>query len=208
MNKTVAPQKSARRLYLPRPARRLGQQLLAQQCWCWGQDVRHPEGNLLLQYGFERQRPPHEQSGATTYILRAMPDHCVALWGFGFWYGQIGRGAIFIGRFAFEPRFSTHTKPPLPVWMPSQLSELSAPASTCERRLARELLQKALCWIAGYESWCIQQTDLEYRRRCLEAWAQPYLPPEQVATAWKNLAHGLSLSRCDTPDYIALSTTV
>ncbi|HVF09872.1 MAG TPA: hypothetical protein VNA16_03670 [Abditibacteriaceae bacterium] len=62
-------------------ARALGKRLLAQQCWCWGQDVRYVEGNLLLRYGFERRRAPQWQSGATTYLLRHLPDRVIALWG-------------------------------------------------------------------------------------------------------------------------------
>lgn len=207
MNKPVLASNQPRRLYLPRATRRLGQQLLTQQCWCWGQDVRRPEGNLLLQYGFERQRPPHGESGATTYILRASSKRYVALWGFGFWYGESGSGAIFVGRFAFEPRFSAHSEPPLPIWMPSQLNEIPAPASTCQRRVARELLKDALRWAAGYEEWCIEHTGLDYRRRCLEAWSQPFLPPEQVAASWENVARSLSVSRRTTHDYAGLSTT-
>ena len=27
---------------------------MEQQVWCWGRDVEYPDGNLLMQYGFER----------------------------------------------------------------------------------------------------------------------------------------------------------
>ena len=51
---------------------RRGSALLNQQCWFWGQDVRRAEGNLLLELGFQRQRPPEEQQGCTQYT-RAQP---------------------------------------------------------------------------------------------------------------------------------------
>ena len=188
----TTPLRRPRRLYLPRETRRLGKALLTQQCWCWGQDVRHPEGNLLLRYGFERQRPPQGESGATTYWLRLLPNSFVALWGFGLWYGEAERGAIFVGRFDFAPRFSAEYALPLPVWLPAQLGEVAVPASTHERRLARELLQRSLNWVATYEQWAMDNTGLEYRRRCLEAWSQEYLPPEQVAATWQNVAQSVS----------------
>ena len=57
--------------------------LLDQQMWCWGCDIRHGEGNVLLQYGFSRWRPPEGTLGSTAYQLEAPPSRQVVLWGFG-----------------------------------------------------------------------------------------------------------------------------
>ena len=65
---SIPPAAPPRRLYMGKRVRRLGQSLLTQQCWCWGRDVTRPDGNLLLQYGFTRHRPPGQERGATTYI--------------------------------------------------------------------------------------------------------------------------------------------
>jgi hypothetical protein len=42
--------------------------------WCWGQDIRRPEGNLLLASGFERHRPPPDVAGNRRYVLRGATD--------------------------------------------------------------------------------------------------------------------------------------
>lgn len=190
-----SPRGKPRRLYLPGETRRLGKSLLTQQCWCWGQDVRRPEGNLLLEFGFERRRPPHGESGATAYLLRLLPNCVVTLWGFGMWYGECDRGAIFVGRFDFEPKLSLCAEPPLPIWTPKQLSALPVPRTSIERRLTRELLTDALCWAADYERWAIEKTGLPYRKRCLEAWSQRFLPPENVVESWALVAQNVSPRR-------------
>lgn len=59
-----------------------GAELMHQQCWCWGQDVRRPEGNLLLENGFERTRAPEDVSGSFRYWLERNGTR-LALWGFG-----------------------------------------------------------------------------------------------------------------------------
>ena len=187
--------KTPRRLYLPRATRRLGQQLLTQQCWCWGQDVRCESGNLLLQYGFERHRPPDGESGATTYLLRLLPDRVLALWGFGLWYGECDCGGIFVGRFDFEARFSARETPPLPVWTPHQLADVPVPCDACRRRAARHLLSRAAGWIADYERWILAQRGLEYRRACLENWSQDFIAPEAMAPSWQRVQHDLAARR-------------
>ena len=72
-----------RRLSLPREARFAARELLAQQCWCWGRDVKRAEGNLLLEYGFTRKRAPQNEPDATNYTLRC-GSATLRLWGFGF----------------------------------------------------------------------------------------------------------------------------
>lgn len=74
---------------------RQGQELLHQQCWNWGRDIVRPEGNLLLEAGFVKQRPPEGIAGSTRYALRLADGGCWMLWGFGFFYAtpELGQGA-------------------------------------------------------------------------------------------------------------------
>ena len=51
------------------PRRRKGQELLHQQCWNWGRDIVRSEGNLLLEAGFLKRRPPGEEAGSSCYTL-------------------------------------------------------------------------------------------------------------------------------------------
>ena len=65
------------------------------------QNGKREAGNLLLQYGFSRQRPSEGESGATTCNLKLLPNAHISFWGFGLFYGEIGQGGVFIGRFNF-----------------------------------------------------------------------------------------------------------
>ena len=87
---------------LPSSLQKRGKVLLNQQCWLWGQDVRRPEGNLLLERGFERLRPPEEAGGATQYTLFLTNDLRVRLWGFGMYFG--GVQGVYVNRYEFVPR--------------------------------------------------------------------------------------------------------
>ena len=55
-----------RRLHLPGGFRKRGQQLLEQQCWLRGQDVRHAGFWLTA----STARPPQNIVGASAYQLR------------------------------------------------------------------------------------------------------------------------------------------
>lgn len=46
-----------------------GAELMHQQCCCWGQNVRRPEGTLLIEYGFQRSSSPEGISGSSRYWL-------------------------------------------------------------------------------------------------------------------------------------------
>lgn len=188
---------------MPRGFRARGQQLLEQQCWLWGQDVRHAGGNLLLQYGFDRARPPQKIVGASAYQVRLLPDEhhaherVVALWGFGLWYGEWAPdgneiGGIFIGRGNFEPCWSARALPPQSAWSPAPIhAATGAPQGWNERRLARALLGGALAWIADYEDWALARHGHAERIRHLEAWQsgrRAPIAPDELAGAWRAMA--------------------
>jgi hypothetical protein len=66
-------------IVLPEPIRRRGAELLHLQCWLWGCDIRRAEGNLLLAYGFSRQRPPSGAAGSSAYLMALESGVCVVL---------------------------------------------------------------------------------------------------------------------------------
>lgn len=176
-----------RRLSLPKGARRLGLQLMAQQCWCWGQDCKCHSGNLLVERGFERMPPPSGEGGATTY-WRQESQCCIGLWGFGLYFGRPDGTGIFLGRFDFAPRLMS-APPTLPIWSPVPLQEASRlPQNRAERLEARQLLSESLQWIADYERWVTTRRGLDYRQKCLENWPQKALDASQIADLWTNLS--------------------
>ena len=87
---------TTKRYALPPHVKKRGAALLEQQMWCWGQDIRCPEENLLLRYGFTRVRSPEGISGSSASMLPQDDDHTMTLWGFGLFYAQRSIGGIFI----------------------------------------------------------------------------------------------------------------
>ena len=55
--------------------------LLHQQLWCFGKDIKVPNKNLLVNYGFKQVRLPKEITGSTNYICRTS-EATLVLWAF------------------------------------------------------------------------------------------------------------------------------
>ena len=69
--------------------------LLSQQAWCWGRDIQRPEGNWLLEIGFDRIEPPADRKNCSSvYSLQLPRGRCVVLRGFGAFYGDRRRGGL------------------------------------------------------------------------------------------------------------------
>ena len=174
------------RVYLPAPVQRQGRILLNQQCWLWGQDVRRAEGNLLLDFGFERLRAPEEITGSSQYTLALDKNDFLRLWGFGLFYG-CERGGIYINRYDFTPRLAWATRKG---WQSAEeMRSLPAASDTL-------LLEKAIGWIADYEQWVLKNYGKVYRTACLAGWGKCGLPDSGLPAAWKALARELAL--CST----------
>ncbi len=48
--------------------KKFGELLLHHQCWFFGRDILHPDGNLLVQYGFKRYKAP-KKTGTNRYRI-------------------------------------------------------------------------------------------------------------------------------------------
>lgn len=164
-----------------------GATLLHQQCWCWGQDVRRPEGNLLLEYRFERVRPPEGIDGSSRYTFKR-DDTTIVLWGFGVGYSAESRGGIYVNRYCFVPRWLAEPSALEAVWQASQMAGVPRPRSRREIRRSRRLLQSLMRWIAGYEFWVANTQRMEYRRATLAQWPHAGVPPDRLGVEWELLA--------------------
>ena len=61
--------------------------LLSQQIWCWGRDILRPEGNWLLEMGFQRLEPPtDDRKTSSVYCLEIPNNRRVVLRGYGVFY--------------------------------------------------------------------------------------------------------------------------
>lgn len=171
---------------IPTALRRRARILLNQQCWLWGQDIRRPEGNALIEYGFARTRPPEGQKGSNTYLLRR-PDGTALLWAFGFFYHRAGEGGVFLPRFAGTPRLARFAGLPGAVWSATQL-DCRPPRGVWQWSRARQLFVPALRWLAEYERWVRAARGLGYRRACVESWKQTQTSAASLPEQWEALA--------------------
>jgi hypothetical protein len=173
---------------LPSELRRRGTSLLNIQGWCWGRDICRAEGNLLLQHGFERHRPPAGKLGSSAYTLHLDAARSVVLWGFGLFYRDVEYGAVYLPRAGFTPQLMSSRGLPSQVWEMAQLPPVFVPANVQDWRCLFVLLNSALAWIADYECWVVAHCGIEYRSRCLSEWKRATLPASEIATGWQQLA--------------------
>lgn len=172
----------------PRALRQQTQELFHQQCWCWGADIRHPPGNLLLEHGFTRTRYTGRGAGSSRYHRVVGIGTSVFLWGFGAAYAVVGSGAVFVDRYE-----------PTPLLIPSvdacQTWHRREEAHGCriprswEDANRRRLLFTALCrWIASYERWVTHYAGEAHRVSVLAEWKDVVSPASEIARAWRLLA--------------------
>lgn len=159
------------------------QALMHQQCWCWGQDVRRAEGNLLLERGFLRYRPPEEGSGATHYALRLDCASDLSLWGFGVAIAVRGIGSLYLNRYQMTPCFGLMDRLTGPIYRPEELSVVASIFDSRTRRLSWLARQ----WIADYEDWVLDELGLAYRMETLRTWHEPVIDPTTVPDLWRSL---------------------
>ena len=169
---------------------RLGRELLDQQMWCWGRDIRHSEGNVLCRYGFLPLPPPAPDHGSTAYIFSQGSELTIVLWGFGIFCScrDVEHVGLFLKRYDFAPRLTPTAAPPQAVWAPEQLRDLRDPHTPSERTCLQSLFGATLHWIASYEQWVIHRLGLDYRRRCVAGWSRAVVAAEAMAAAWTQLA--------------------
>jgi len=170
--------------------RRQGQRLLHQQCWNWGRDIVRPEGNLLLEAGFLKRRPPEGETGSTCYTLELPDGDSLLLWGFGLMYRTPRQGCVYLNRYQFRPDWLPLEAVQEPIWRPDRIPAPQTPPSP---RVPVELTAAAARRIADYEERTLARCGLEYRCAVLREWKQPAkrLPPETLPQAWRELAEAI-----------------
>lgn len=169
--------------------------LLSQQAWCWGQDVLRPEGNWLLEIGFDRIEPPADRDDCSSvYVFELPRGGCVVLRGFGVFYGDQDRGGVFLPRYEFQPRYTPQATFDCPPWSDSDLPKLDPPSDS-QRNVCASLVLDAIDWIRDYEVNIASQLGIEYRRQTLMRWnngERLFTPAERVASAWRELSFCIS----------------
>lgn len=171
---------------LPCDVRRDGDRLFDVAMWCLGQDVRCPDGNVLLRHGLVREPRPPGVEGQSAYQGRLADGGRLTLWGFGALCDMCG-AAIFVPRDGFVPRWVERTCGS--VFRVEDVGPRRDAASGAERRAARAGLALLADWLAEYEAWVARDVGLAWRRECLAARrkASP-IPAEELSNAWRRMA--------------------
>tara|TARA_B100000519_G_scaffold183557_1_gene177290 strand:+ start:559 stop:1179 length:621 start_codon:yes stop_codon:yes gene_type:complete len=164
--------------------------LLSQQIWCWGRDILRPEGNWLLQMGFQRIEPPtDERKTSSVYCLEIPNDRCVILRGYGVFYGDSKLGGVFLPRYEYVPKYTEHSTLKTPPWKSSDLPELKPPTKA-QKTEYRTLVLDLIDWIRNYEQDIIDKLGVEYRRYSLEGWdngKRTIIPVEDMSHEWEQI---------------------
>lgn len=162
-------------------------QHMQQQCWLWGCDIRHHDGNLLLAYGFTRHRP----TNPTYSSLYALPtaNYHVLLWGFGMYVGNTTHGGAFIFRHTFTPLAVAH--PALSTHTPDDVIRGACVPTTHHQ----DCTAAALAWIGTYEAWVVQRMGIAYRQQSIASWPKTALqtPYSRFITDWHQYVHAVGL---------------
>ncbi|MCH2180787.1 MAG: hypothetical protein MK108_02160 [Mariniblastus sp.] len=183
-------------------------ELLSQQVWCWGQDILRPEGNWLIEIGFDRTEPPDDREECSSIYSLELPDGgCVVLRGFGVFYGDPRRGVVFLPRYEFRPRYTKRAALQAQPWTVADLPELTPP-TPAQRRDCGSLTLDLIGWIRRYEVNIMEVLGTEYRQSTLERWEtdkRPSIRAEEMAGAWRRLGVAFTedidtlFPRCPTP---------
>jgi hypothetical protein len=168
--------------------------LFDQQMWCWGQDVRRPEGNALLLYGLARDMPPAESRLGSVYHVSSERGSRLVLTGFGVFYGRAGLGSLYLARQRFSPCLLRRAALPDPAWKVHAVPPHRPPQTERDHKRVRLLMGQALSWMADYEEWVWREIGIEYRQTCVAGWFKQTLPAELMAAEWRKLADFYSVA--------------
>ncbi|MDW8144796.1 MAG: hypothetical protein RMJ48_00615 [Roseiflexaceae bacterium] len=184
-------------LSLPAHLQQRGAELLHLQCWLWGCDIRRSEGNLLLEYGFRRQRPPAGAAGSSAYLWTAEPEMIIVLWGFGAFCGDPMKGGVYLRRYEFAPQYIPRIDIRRLPWLPDQVRAAVIPAEPDAQRRMGQQFTSLIEWIARYETWVRDSCGLEYRQQCIANSTKNSfcIPVGRLVEEWQQLAQqSMSLS--------------
>lgn len=167
--------------------RRLGEKLMHHQCWFFGRDIWHPDGNLLIRYGFERFGIPEGAKGGNAYRRVTDDGRELIAWGFGMFLGDRDCGGVFVKRYDFRPFLMRRSSIKLPLGSAEDLPFHHPPRTEIDRAngawmtalLVRELLE--------YEKWIDRTAGKNWRGECLAAWENAVLKTEQVRRGWRRI---------------------
>ena len=110
--------------------------------------------------------------------------------GFGVFYGDRQHGGVFLPRYKFQPRYTTHATLECPPWSDTDLPKLNAPTNS-QRNVCASLTLDLIEWIRNYEITIAERLGIQYRRSTLGKWdngKRPIVPAAEMASTWRELS--------------------
>lgn len=141
--------------------------LLDLQMWCFGCDIRRPEGNFLLQSGFKKISAG-KIYGSSHYHQSFEGVRSLHLWGFGIVACE-KEVAISLRRHERTPLFAERVRIGSDIHRPHELPRFSSPVTEESRRKACDLLLLVATQLESYESSVLACAGAEYRDFCVGA---------------------------------------
>ncbi len=168
--------------------------LFDQQLWCWGRDVFHEQGNILIRYGFQRQPPPAKfKNVASLYILQNS-SVTVILRGFGMFFGNAEHGYIFIDRASFSVKWFAELPPQM--WTLEQILELRHRQNSPHIQTQKDyLLARCTRWLQAYEFWIKRQFGSTWRENNLLNWQRSCCQGSEMAAQWREIHQQIQRSQ-------------
>jgi hypothetical protein len=164
-----------------------GEKLLHHQLWFFGKDISHKDGNLLIQYGFERFGVPEGKSGGTSYRLTLNDTQELALFGFGVFFGDKKSGGIFLKRYEFQPKLLKCTNLNLPIWKSDLLPNRYLPTAENEVINAKIMFTNLANLILEYELWIDANCGKQWRKSCLKDWENAEFGIRKIRNSWNKI---------------------
>lgn len=158
---------------------------LTQQMVFWGQDVRHAEGNMLLEFGLKRN--PSQGLKGTSCYTSSWENGLIELHGaVASWSPPTGQTGCIFNRNQAVIALWNSTRPPVPG------KQMGSTGNAEARWLAFHPLMR---WLVNYESWVLKTHGLEWRQ---SGWrnlkrlpkGKPWLPPHLALKWWELAASG------------------
>lgn len=176
------------------------------QLWCLGQDIRHPNGNLLLAYGASRVRAPEGSEGSTRYVIPAAAPTELLLWGFALVVRESGNRPTVLRRHQRTLRLLPASFCAETVWRPEHLPRGVSPRVEPERIAVHRGLEVLAQQLITYERWLRKQVGAAWRNEChrrMPRAKQLRSPgqPELLAESWALICAALPdcASACANP---------
>ena len=171
--------------YIPKNVQLEWSRIFTKQLYGIGKDILHKD-NLLLQYGFTRERPPNPNEGSSQYSINDQTGQII-LWGFGMLCTTKNNG-LFLGRHAFEPKLLKVNSLLPNIWEPDQILDGVQPKTIAETLLMLQLLIKSIKWLENYERWIVTTCGESYRNESLQGMNSRGVPHIRLDKKWYELS--------------------